>query len=214
MFEVPDTLSLPQLNLPSWTKLLPSLAMGLGLLASTLCIAQLYIQPLSTPVQAAGEICVIQELSGSITVYVSGAVKNPGIYALAPNTRLSQALSAAGGVTDQADSVYLQKQLNLAEILTDTQHVYVPLIEEHKQTTDSLAVGSELVAGGTGTSKVSVNTASQAELESLPRVGEKTAEKIIAGRPYTDLFQLVGTKVLSEGLYDEIEGMLSLWGKL
>ena len=42
----------------------------------------------------------------------------------------------------------------------------------------------------TPTSKIDINNASQSQLESLPGVGEATAKKIIAGRPYTQVGDL------------------------
>ncbi len=64
--------------------------------------------------------------SGSIRVYIVGAVKNPGVYTLDINARVYDLLQAAGGPQAKADLV----ALNLAAKLTDGEEVYVTLVGE------------------------------------------------------------------------------------
>lgn len=55
---------------------------------------------------------------------------------------------------------------------------------------------------------VDINSASKAQLSSLPGIGDKYSDKIIAGRPYANKSQLVSKKVLPEGVYSKISGMI------
>ena len=53
-----------------------------------------------------------------------------------------------------------------------------------------------------------VNSASKADLEALPGIGEKYAQKIIDGRPYQRKDQLVSKKVLPQSTYDKVKDQL------
>jgi competence protein ComEA len=55
------------------------------------------------------------------------------------------------------------------------------------------------------TQKVDINTATAAELDALPQIGEKRSEAIIKNRPYKTTDELVSKKVLSKGVYDKIK---------
>ena len=55
---------------------------------------------------------------------------------------------------------------------------------------------------------VDINSATKAQLSALPGIGDKYSDKIIAGRPYANKSQLVSKKVLPEGVYSKISGMI------
>jgi competence protein ComEA len=107
-----------------------------------------------------------------LLVYVSGAVHQPDVYELAPDSIVKDALVAAGGASGEADL----DRINLARRLSDGEHVYVP-----HQGEGELPV--EIPVRQPGTSgKVNINTAGRDELETLPRVGPVTAQSIIDHR--------------------------------
>lgn len=108
-----------------------------------------------------------------ITVAISGAVRVPGSYALPWGSRISDAVEAAGGFTLQAE----QSLVNLADPLDAGEAVFVP--DVHTET---------------GEVRVSVNSASAVELDTLPGVGPATAALIIAGRPYNSFEDLLNVK--------------------
>jgi competence protein ComEA len=60
----------------------------------------------------------------TVIVYVSGAVRNPGLYTLAATLRVTDAIVAAGGLTEAADPDCLP---NLAARLKDAKQIAVPL---------------------------------------------------------------------------------------
>src|SRR5215510_1778392 len=108
-----------------------------------------------------------------IVVYITGAVPRPGVYALAQGSRVQDAISAAGGFLADADKT----GINLARALEDGEQV------EIAYTSGSLPViGTEIPAATRAPSSaelININTASQAELESLPGIGPTAAQKII-----------------------------------
>jgi competence protein ComEA len=104
-----------------------------------------------------------------VRVYVSGAVQNPDVYALPPDSIVKNALVAAGGATADADL----DRINLAMSLADGQHVYVPRKGEEQMPVPP--PGDPASAGG----KVNINTATLAELETLPGIGPALAQRIV-----------------------------------
>jgi competence protein ComEA len=118
-----------------------------------------------------------------IRVYVSGAVREPAVVELPPGCILEEAIAAAGGARAEADL----ERINLALELQDQQHVYVPAQGEVGPP-PVISGGSE--GGGAG-SLVNLNTADAAALETLPRVGPATAERIIAHREANGPFEAI-----------------------
>lgn len=120
----------------------------------------------------------------SIYVQVAGAVRNPGVYRMDADARVFQALREAGGVLPEGD----EHALPLAASLSDGVKVLVPREGEGDQTAvqegDTGAGGliAPQLGGESGPQQVSLNRATMPELQTLPGVGPKTAEKIIAYR--------------------------------
>lgn len=116
--------------------------------------------------------------SAEIFVHVVGEVLEPGIYELNSNSRLMDAIFAAGGLTKNAD----QTSINLARELSDGEQV---VVFEIGQAINGFGTGSSGGNGANGSSfipQVSLNRASQFELESLPGVGPALAGRMIDWR--------------------------------
>ncbi len=143
-----------------------------------------------------------------IMVDVSGAVSSPGVYLLAEGARLQDALIAAGGLSQNSDREYVAKRLNLAQKLSDGAKLYIPAVDETPITGNSLSSNSNVTVNTQGEA-VNINSASQAQLESLPKIGPVTAKKIIDGRPYNNTNDLVDKKAVSQKIYDEIKDLIS-----
>lgn len=133
-----------------------------------------------------------------IVVDLRGEVVKPGVYQLPAGSRLDDAIVAAGGLTEDADLT----QLNLAERLQDGSIVSVP---GATSLAPALSSGENEPATGTSGGQpgvlININTASAAELESLPGVGEVTAGRIIDYReengPYRSADDLVHVQGVS-----------------
>lgn len=106
-----------------------------------------------------------------LRVYVSGAVRQPGVVSLAPGSIVEEALAAAGGPLAIADL----SGLNLAAAVQAGQRLHVP---QQGQATPSPVVS----VASPATLLVNVNTASAPELERLPGIGPVLASNIIAHR--------------------------------
>jgi len=145
---------------------------------------------------------------GTIQVDVAGAVAKPGLYQLNFSDRVAQAIAAAGGFTGQADKLFVAKQLNLAQILTDEEKIYIPFAGEFKSVSEE--TNSSIPVATSNSQLVSINNASLDELDSLPSIGEKRAQDIITGRPYQKLEQLVEQDILTEGIFTQIKEFLQL----
>ncbi len=110
-----------------------------------------------------------------IYVYVCGEVVSPGVYTVAPGTRVYEVLEMAGGVTENA----AVGAVNLVNILEDGQKLYFPSNEEYE------AGWSEETEG---TALININTASKEELMKLAGIGEAKALAIIAYRQKNGAF--------------------------
>ncbi|MGT2715856.1 helix-hairpin-helix domain-containing protein [Streptococcus respiraculi] len=122
-----------------------------------------------------------------LVVDVKGAVKKPGIYHLSAGSRVQDAVEAAGGLTDAADS----KSVNLAQKVNDEGVVYVATKEEAVSVVP--AANPVQVSGDKGatTGLVNLNTATEAELQTISGIGAKRAADIIAYRESNGRFQSV-----------------------
>jgi competence protein ComEA len=139
-----------------------------------------------------------------IRVYISGAVRTPAVYELPQGSIILDAIESAGGAAPDAHL----DGINLALELQDQQHVHVPREGEANPPPVISGGQSERSAG----SSININTATAKELQTLPGVGEVTAQRIIDYREANGPFQTIeeiqnvsgiGTKTF-EGMKDMI----------
>lgn len=127
----------------------------------------------------------------NIIVHIAGSVKKNGIIITKENSRISDIISLAGGLTEDADI----SDVNLAYKVEDGQKIYIPSIAEketleHYITKDA---GEDIATQGSATEKITINinTANQTELEMLPGVGPSTAANIIKYREENGKFKQI-----------------------
>lgn len=143
-----------------------------------------------------------EELTASVWVYVCGEVASPGVYELPEGSRITDAVEAAGGMTEDAAGTYL----NLAQLVSDGQKIEVPSAEEAKTLTEA----AEVSASGV----VNLNRATEAELMTLPGIGESKAKEIIRYRESKGGFQkpedLMNISGIKEGVYNKIKDQITI----
>ncbi|MGI8646354.1 MAG: helix-hairpin-helix domain-containing protein [Nocardioides sp.] len=142
------------------------------------------------------------QLPVELVVDVAGKVRRPGIAVLAPGSRVVDALDAAGGVRSGVDLA----GLNLARTLVDGEQILVGVPPAPGVAAGVLAAPS---APGVPGPLVPLNTAGQAELESLPEVGPVTAVAIIAWRDEHGGFTAVDELLEVDGIGAATLGQLA-----
>lgn len=145
--------------------------------------------------------------SGELALHCAGAVASPGLYRLPAGSRVQDLLDAAGGPLPNA----AVDSLNLAQLLEDGSKIYLPTLEE-------LAADPSLAQtkgpgphqpgtpadvdqpAGASSGLINLNQASAQELETLPGIGPKTAEKIVAWRQANGSFKSLEELELVPGI--------------
>ncbi|HFI0452975.1 TPA: helix-hairpin-helix domain-containing protein [Streptococcus suis] len=125
--------------------------------------------------------------ASQLVVDVKGAVAKPGLYTLAAGARVNDAVEAAGGLNSQADP----KSINLAQKLSDEAVVYVASKDENISVVASTTASSAMSQEGKNTSLVNLNTATEADLQTISGIGAKRAADIIAYREANGGFKSV-----------------------
>jgi competence protein ComEA len=117
-------------------------------------------------------------------VHVAGAVRRPGLYKMASNARVADAVRAAGGPTRRADL----DALNLAEPLVDGTKVEVL---RRGEVAPPGAGATPALEGAAPAALIPLNSADQAALESIPEVGPVTALAILEYRAEIGAFSSI-----------------------
>ena len=142
--------------------------------------------------------------SAPITVYISGAVARAGLYTLPPGSRLNDAIHAAGGFTEQANT----GGLNLARILEDGQQIDVPAFSP---SINQEGGGSYLVPSQ---DLLNINTATLEQLDTLPGIGPVTAQDIIDFRtthgPFASIEHLMDVSGIGQVTFDKIKALVTV----
>lgn len=154
---------------------------------------------------------VITPVGKQITIDIEGAVQKPGVYSLPPNSRIQDALIAAGGLSQTADRQRVAQTLNLAASLMDGAKLYIPAAGEQYAGSEDVSNSSSGNVQGASSKTVNINQASETELDALPGVGPVTAQKIIAGRPYQSVQELVDKKIIGQSVYSKIKDQVSVY---
>ncbi len=156
------------------------------------------------------------EGTDSIVVDISGAVENPQVVELKGNSRVEDAISAAGGLKGNADIT----GINRAAFLADGEKIYIPTKGESASSVPTISGNSQSQLAGlesgssgsffagsssglSGTQKVNINQATSEELQTLNGVGPATAEKIMDYRSSNGYFKTIEDIKNIDGIGDK-----------
>jgi len=151
-----------------------------------------------------------------ISVHVAGAVARPGVYELPVDSRVQDAVEAAGGLSPDADP----QAVNLAAILLDGDRGLMPS-KTADQTVSRGQPTSPVISRSNPAPSIleldpliNINTASQVELETLPGIGPKTAQKIIAYReangPFESIEDIQDVSGIGPKTFEDIEELITV----
>ena len=167
-----------------------------------------------------------------IVIYITGEVKQEGVYELDEDSRISDAIEKAGGTKENADL----SQINLAYKIEDGMRIYIPKKGELVQDKEKIEDKTQEILTGKSTDitnttsvntnlsknkksktdieKINLNKATQTELETLPGIGPSTAEKIIAYRKENGNFKkiedIMNVNGIGESKYSKIRDLINV----
>ncbi|MEK4969193.1 helix-hairpin-helix domain-containing protein [Cytobacillus sp. FSL R7-0696] len=138
-----------------------------------------------------------------VMVDIKGEVKDPGVYALKSTQRIVDAIQVAGGFLSEAD----QKQVNLAQKLTDEMVIYIPKVGE-----EGVSSLPPLNDGNDG--KINLNQATVEQLETLPGIGPSKAEDILSYREEVGSFKAIENlkevSGIGEKTFEKLKDLISV----
>lgn len=151
-----------------------------------------------------------------IFVDICGAVTKPGVYRMPPDSRVYEAVEAAGGLLPEAAG----NRVNQAQPLSDGQQIYVPTKEEAEKAGTVPAEGAfpEIKAGENSpvseNGKVNLNTADAAALQTLSGIGESKAQAILAYREehggFSSIEELMDVPGIKENTFLKIKEKIAV----
>jgi competence protein ComEA len=154
---------------------------------------------------------VIEELplDGTIVVEISGAVGTPGVYEVSVDARIADVITVAGGTSPDADL----GAINLARRVHDEDEILIPSRSPTPApaSADEPAPATEAAEG-----RVNINTATVAELDTLPGIGPVLAQRIIDDRaehgPFQTVDELARVSGISAAMVDELRPLITVGG--
>ncbi len=156
-----------------------------------------------------------------IYVYITGCVKNPGVYRLGKEERLTSAVELAGGFTYEAS----EECVNLASKLEDGEHIKILSKKQYKKISEGAAKDNKLsdsnecvtidnINASNNSNLININTASKEELCSLAGVGEAKADSIVEYRDTKGFFKkiddLKNVSGIGDAVFDKIKDSITV----
>ncbi len=114
-----------------------------------------------------------------IQVDIAGAVLKPGVYSLSSGSRIQNVLILAGGLSANANRLWVAQNLNQAQILVDQQKIYIPSQNESPSSYSNKTSTNNQVGTSSSSTKPSLNHSSLEELVAVNGIGPATAKAII-----------------------------------
>jgi competence protein ComEA len=191
----------------SWQALLLGIFMGFLTAGLVLLVSS---KPIGQPVSINPP-----PTSSPLVIYLTGAVNQPGVYQLPANSRINDALLAAGGSLPEADL----SLLNLAALVHDGERIWVPGKPEPISTAPAALSGIEPAITPTlippsPDHLLNINSATQAELDMLPGIGPTRAQDIITYRQANGLFasieDLMKVSGIGPGIFANLNDLIAV----
>lgn len=177
----------------------PFITLIIGVLFGLLLSAAILL--ISSPTRANAIRILPTATQSPLTVDVSGAVVQPGIYQLPVNSRINDAILAAGGLLTDANL----DLINRAALLKDGMKIYIP------------AQGEQIAPDGNSPASpinlININTATQKELEALPGIGPGKAGDILEYRQnhgdFDTIEDIQNVPGIGESLFQQIKDQIT-----
>lgn len=157
-----------------------------------------------------------EEVPEELFVDISGGINKPGVYELAPESRLKDLVLAAGDFSDDADEDWISRNLNLARRLNDGEKIYIPRENEISNVQNSNVENDQVeqVENVKSSAFVNINTATLGELETLPGIGPAFGERIIdyrnANGGFKSIEEIQAVSGIGEKTFEKIKGQISI----
>ncbi|MGB9812507.1 MAG: helix-hairpin-helix domain-containing protein [Thermovenabulum sp.] len=131
-----------------------------------------------------------------IYVYITGAVKHPGVYNLKDGDRIKDLVELAGGLLEDADI----ESVNLAKKLSDEEKIHIPFKGE--TSTERLIKDN----------RININTADETELDKLPGIGPSLAKRIVDYRnthgPFKKIDDIKNVAGIGDKKFEDLKGLI------
>ena len=138
---------------------------------------------------------------------IAGAVNEPGVYRLPIGSITDEAIKMAGGLHSNADQAYIDKNINLAQELQDHSKIYIPFKNEVAST--NIQTSSINTSG-----KISLNTATLSQLDTLPGIGPVYAGRIVDYRNehgrFTNTNELLNIQGIGSSLFSRLKDEVTI----
>ena len=157
-----------------------------------------------------------------IRVDVSGAVNVPSVYCFDEGSVVIDALNISKGLKKGYAKEYLTRKINLALPLKNNQKIYIPFEKDVDCKLQEFTIIAEDVennfndtepntdAEDVETACININTATKEQLTTLNGVGDSTAQKIIEGRPYTQIEDLLNVSGIGQATLDKFKDKICI----
>jgi competence protein ComEA len=151
-----------------------------------------------------------------ITVDIAGAVNDPGVYCFKEGSKIVDVVKKAKGFAKGVAYKYVAMKINLSELITNHQKIYIPFEEDvycevkNLQYIDTPQEPPKQEENNNDTSDstqtcININTASKDQLTTLNGIGDSTAQKIIDARPYTKPEDILNVSGIGESTYQKFK---------
>lgn len=147
--------------------------------------------------------------SGNIVVEIKGEIKKPEVYIMEKGSIIKDLIEEAGGLTEKADT----KNINLAKELQNHECIVIGNIDNKAQSNEG-SLASLSSSGKSQDGTININTATEAELDTLPGVGKVMAGKIIEYREknggFKSIDELKKIDRVGEGTFEKLKDKISI----